>query len=316
MNKKIGVPLVLSSLALSAFSFLVLMNELVVPEGSLLSVLGAPLLIVSVIMFLTGTAIVLTSRRRMGGVKPIEEGEGSKGREVEPDVRTAAEKIMEKQDGRLVLVKRLVGLTCLAVFFLGVLAPYDYDAIMMVIVLLGSPVALVGLPLIILSLYLMIGGKIRRRDYFLGVACVLLAATMVPNPVLYMMEGAGNEYSLVDFTNFTYRIDSSVRIYLASGVPPSEYNIKTVFPGGETIYPQESGLGVGAYFAFRVIGPDGLPTNATGNAIGRVTGEGGMGWGTFNTPEAPLAPGAYKIEVVIVERGAAFVVSSLDFEIR
>lgn len=112
-------------------------------------------------------------------------------------------------------------------------------------------------------------------------------------------------------------LDPGVRVMLTDAFPPSPEAVKERFASGEPIYPQEQGLAKGTRYVFRILDSRGnvlVPLDGRPIARARM-GTGMEGSGVFNTPEDPLPPGTYRVELIKVEGKKGFILSRAEFAV-
>lgn len=114
------------------------------------------------------------------------------------------------------------------------------------------------------------------------------------------------------------KIDSSHKVLLSSTFPPSESSMKSEFEQGETIYPNSQGLKGGTEYGFRITDQNGeiveqLYKKALSTAADNTWTNGS---GCFNTPERPLLPGSYKVELIVAEGKNAFITARTGLTVK
>mgnify|MGYP000891885979 CR=1 FL=1 len=114
------------------------------------------------------------------------------------------------------------------------------------------------------------------------------------------------------------KIEPSHKVLLSREFPPSESSMKNEFERGEAIYPNCQGLKGGTAYGFRITGTNGeivepLYENAVYSAVDNAWTNGG---GCFNKPERPLSQGNYKVELIVVESGNAFITARTDLTVK
>jgi hypothetical protein len=157
--------------------------------------------------------------------------------------------------------------------------------------------------------------KIKRAVVISFVMSLILSVSIPAYSVISKVSdplGSGDTVEAVE------KIDSSHKVLLSSTFPPSESSIKSEFKQGETIYPNSQGLKGGTEYGFRITDQNGeivepLYRKALSSAVDKTWTNGS---GCFNTPERPLPPGNYKVELIVEEGKNAFITARTDLTVK